>query len=335
MLAALGWSERWQALLGQVAEEGAVPGRVVRHDSSQVVVTTAEGTRSLPVRTGGENPVVGDWVAVSADAVVAVLDRTSLLRRRQADADVEQALAANVDLVFIVCGLDRPVRSGRVHRVVTLAWDAGATPVVVLTKADLVEDTGPIVDELQDAAPALEVVVVSARRGEGIDRIRELAHERTVVLFGESGAGKSTLVNTLVGEEVAATGEVRSGDAKGRHTTTTRQLHPLPGGGVLLDSPGIRAVGLWVDPEAVSATFPDIEAHAESCRFSDCSHETEPGCAVTAAVDAGEISTARFRAWRDLRQEADAMAKADHERRRSGRRGAKAMREVQRRRNPD
>ena len=150
------------------------------------------------------------------------------------------------------------------------------------------------------------------------------------MLLGESGAGKSTLVNALVGTDVAATAEVRAGDAKGRHTTTTRQLHPLPGGGVLLDSPGIRAVGLWVDPEAVDAVFPDIEALAEGCRFRDCAHGDEPGCAVLAAVEEGELAPERFEQWRSLRREAEHAAETAQERNRKGRQFGRMAREAQR-----
>jgi ribosome biogenesis GTPase len=265
---------------------------------------------------------------------VAVLPRHSLLRRRDAHADHEQALAANVDVVFIVCGLDRPMRGGRLQRVAALAWDAGATPVVVLTKADLGDDVEGVVADVRDDVHDVDVLVVSARAGSGVHDVLAAARDRTVVLLGESGAGKSTLVNALVGTEVAATGEVRTGDAKGRHTTTTRQLHPLPGGGVLLDSPGIRAVGLWVDPEAVDAVFPDIEALAEGCRFRDCAHGDEPGCAVLEAVDSGELVAERFEQWRSLRREAELAAETAQERHRRGRQHSRISREAQRMKRP-
>jgi ribosome biogenesis GTPase len=325
----LGWTDRWVALLAEVPQPGAVPGRVIRHDGTKVLVAFPD-QRAVAMAPGLEPPVVGDWVAVVDDTVVAVLPRHSLLRRRDAHVDAEQALAANVDVVFIVCGLDRPVRGGRLQRVSALAWDAGATPVVVLTKADLGEEVEAAVHEVRDDLHDVDVLVVSAVDGTGIDEVRAAARDRTVVLLGESGAGKSTLVNALVDADVAATGAVREGDSKGRHTTTTRQLHPLPGGGVLLDSPGIRAVGLWVDPEAVDAVFPDIEALAEGCRFRDCAHGEEPGCAVVAAVGSDELPRERFEAWRSLRREAMAAAESAQERHRKNKQFGRISREAQR-----
>jgi ribosome biogenesis GTPase len=280
-----------------------------------------------------ETPVVGDWVAVDGDDLVAaLLPRRSLLRRRDAIADAEQAMAANVDLLVIVCGLDRPMRDGRVQRAVALAWDAGATPLVVLTKADLVPDpvhVGETVDAVRSAVHEVDVLVVSASDGTGMADLLAVVSGQTVVLLGESGAGKSTLVNALVGEDVAATGAVRAGDAKGRHTTTTRQLHPLPGGGVLLDSPGIRAIGLWVDPEAVDAVFPELEVLASDCRFADCAHDGEPGCAVSAAVADGRLDDERLATWRAMRGEATAAARTDQERRRHERKFGKVAKQAQ------
>lgn len=325
----LGWSDRWVAHLAAVPHPDAVPGRVVRHDGTMVVVAFPE-LRSIAMAPGIDPPVVGDWVAVVDDTVVAVLPRHSLLRRRDAHVDAEQALAANVDVVFIVCGLDRPVRGGRIQRVTALAWDAGATPVVVLTKGDLVDDAEDEVAAVRQDVPAVDVLVVSAVDGVGLDEVRAAARDRTVVLLGESGAGKSTLVNALVGTDVAATGDVRAGDAKGRHTTTTRQLHPLPAGGVLLDSPGIRAVGLWVDPEAVDAVFPEIEALAEGCRFRDCAHDREPGCAVVAAAETDDVLRARLATWRSLRREAAAAAETTQERNRRGRQFGRLVKEAKR-----
>lgn len=328
-LVPFGWGDHWLALLEKVAPEGAVPGRVVRHDAIRVVVAMPE-IRSLPVRTGLESPVVGDWVAVVDDVVEAVLPRRSLLRRSNAEGERVQSLAANIDTLFVVCGLDRPVREGRLQRAVALAWDAGATPVVVLTKADLVADPAAEVAAAQGAVTGVEVVVVSVPLGVGVRHVRDLARDRTVVMLGESGAGKSTLVNALVGEEVAATGDVRSGDAKGRHTTTTRQLHPLPGGGVLLDSPGIRGVGLWVEPEAVDAVFPEIESLIGECRFGDCAHQGDLGCAVAAAVENGVLTQGRVDAWEAMRREALATNRTDQDRSRYGRRHGRSVRDGER-----
>ncbi len=306
-LAAWGWRDPWPAVLAEHAPAGAEPGRVLRHDGVAVVLALATGTRQVFLAQGGDPVVVGDWVGVLDDRVVTILPRTSLLRRRDAIADEEQPLVANVDVVLVVCGLDRPVKPGRVQRLATLAVDAGAEPTIVLTKGDLVADPADLalIDaELAVAAPGTAVLTVSSVVGTGLDELHAVVQGRTVVLLGESGAGKSTLVNALLGDDVAATGRVRTGDAKGRHTTTARELHLLPDGGVLVDTPGIRAVGVWVEPDAVDATFDDVAELAAGCRFGDCAHGSEPGCAVHAAVANGTLDAGRLAAWHALRAEA-------------------------------
>ncbi len=284
-------------------------------------------------RTLRPAPTVGDWVVVVEGAPVAVLPRTSLLTRRAAIGDATQQLAANVDGVLVVCGLDRPVRAGRIDRFVTLAWDAGAVPTVILAKADLAEDAAAIAEEIAAAHPGVDIVTASVVDDHGIDAVRALAADRTVVLVGESGAGKSSLANALLGDEVMATGEVRARDAKGRHTTTTREAHPLPGGGVLIDTPGIRAVGLTADPDAVAATYADIDDLAAGCRFSDCGHAGEPGCAVADAVAAGELAPERLEGWRALEREAAAaeLRAAPHLLRARNRRFGRIVKDAQRR----
>jgi ribosome biogenesis GTPase len=303
-----GWNDRWAALLADVPNATGA-ARVVRHDGTSLLVARAEGTDRVHLshRLDPE-PTVGDWIALVGDEPVRVLPRTGLLRRRAANTDEEQALAANVDLVLLVCGLDRPLKTGRIQRAATLAWDAGATPVLVLTKSDLLDpaEVDVVVEELRAENPGLDVVITSV--DEPMDELRDLIGDRTVTLLGESGAGKSSLVNVLTGADSAATGHVRAGDAKGRHTTTTRQLHPLPGGGAVIDSPGIRSVGLWVDPDAVDQTFADIDELSDGCRFTDCRHETEPGCAVRAAIDAGTLQADRLDDWVALRKEAESAA---------------------------
>jgi ribosome biogenesis GTPase len=226
------------------------------------------------------------------------------------------------------------VKSGRIDRAATLAWDAGATPVVVLTKAVLHPEPERVAAEVATASPGLEVLVTSAKEDVGLDPVRALVRDRTVTMLGESGAGKSSLLNALTGEELAATKAVRSGDAKGRHTTTTRELYVLPSGGVLIDSPGIRAVGLWVDPDAVDTAFPDVDELAPGCRFTDCGHDTEPGCAVRAAVEDGTLPRDRLDAWRSLRREAEAAARRaqPHEQRRYGKQFARITKDAQKRR---
>ncbi|MCB0975988.1 MAG: ribosome small subunit-dependent GTPase A [Acidimicrobiales bacterium] len=351
-LVGYGWGHRWAVRFeewlrspaaGQV--ESPRPGRVVRHDGAGLLVAVDDGP---PVRAmfGGAvepAPVVGDWIVIDRfPNPVATLERDSLLRRRAAGSDAEQPLVANVDLVLIVCGLDRPVRLGRIQRTMTLANDAHAESLVVLTKADLVGPEVPAAAEVTvaEAHPDLRVVTLSARGGWGIDDLLDHVGRRTVALIGESGAGKSTLVNALVAEHVALEGVVRDGDSKGRHTTTSRQLHRLDTGGVLVDTPGIREVGIFADADAVAETFPDVEALAASCRFRDCAHDTEPGCAVLAAVQEGSLAEDRLRRWKALDAEAESSrlrsdpAAARSEARRMGRIGREAVRQKYGRRGP-
>lgn len=313
LLPALGWSDRWVALAATAAEElraPSEPGRVIRHDGALVTVATADGLEAVPVLASIEpQPVVGDWVLVAEGAVRATLDRSSLLRRRDTTRDVEQPIVANVDIVFIVCGLDRPLSAGRVQRATALAVDAGAQPIIVLTKADAVDDPKAFVGLMEDGNPGVDVLLTSSREGEGLDALRERAAGWTVVMIGESGAGKSRLTNALCEDEVALVGDVREGDNKGRHTTSHREIHLLANGGILVDTPGIRSVGLWTDTEAVDAAFDDVEELAAECRFSDCAHQGEPGCAVRAAIARGELDPARLAAWRSLTDEADQAAK--------------------------
>ncbi len=338
-LEAYGWGERWTPGFREVASSwpDAQPGRVVRHDGSAVLAVTVDGAlEHLHVPPGADPPpVVGDWVALdrSAQVVVAVVPRHSLLRRQDPGTGGEQPLVANVDVVFVVCGLDRPVKPGRIERSVTLAWDAGATPVVVLTKADLVADPERRAETVRRGGPGIDVILTSATTGDGLGEVRRRCHDSTVVLLGESGAGKSTMTNALAGGDVAATGVVRGGDSKGRHTTTARHLYPLPSGGVLVDTPGLRAVGLSVDLDAVAATFADVEATAAGCRFDDCRHDREPGCAVIEAVATGALATERWENWTGLLREAEAAERRadEHERRQHERRSGRGAREAQRR----
>jgi ribosome biogenesis GTPase len=316
-LAAIGYSDRWAALLG---EHGAAvePARVLRHDGVAVQVATPAGERMVKLRRGIDPLTVGDWLAVEGETVVGLLDRASLLRRRAAGGDDHQLLAANVDLVLLVCGLDRPITAGRVQRGEALAWDAGAHPVLVLAKADLADDLGAALASVEAAHPGLEVIVTASTSGLGIEDLRRRLSGHTSVMLGESGAGKSSLVNAVLGTEAAAVGAVRAGDAKGRHTTTNRQLHRVPGGGVVIDSPGIREVGLAGDEDAVDATFADIDEIGEECHFADCGHAGEPGCAIAMAIEAGQITLERLEAYQALRKEAASAARrADEHARRA------------------
>jgi ribosome biogenesis GTPase len=322
-LRAFGWNSHWAELLRAVPGD-AVPARVVRHDGVALVVAGPDGIVSAPLGARLEpEATVGDWVALVDGRPAAVLPRTSLLRRRAALRDVEQVLAANVDVVLLVCGLDRPVKSGRIQRGATLASEAGARPVIVLTKAATSADAARVAERVAAANPGIEVIVSSVREGVGTDELLAVARDMTVALVGESGAGKSSIVNALLGKEAAAVGAERESDSKGRHTTTTRFLHVLPGGGTLIDSPGIRSIGLWGDSDAVAETFADIAALADGCRFADCGHDTEPDCAVKDAVAEGALASERLAAWRALEAESEANAQRELEasRRPASRRG--------------
>lgn len=313
-LGPLGWDEDWEAR-AQGAE--GVAGRVVRQDRGWVQVARAvdrvDAMRTRADRVG--TPVVGDWVTTVDDEVAAVLERRNELRRADPVGEGAQVLAANLDRVLVVLGLDRPIKAGRVQRAVVQAWDSGAAPAAVLTKADLVEDAEAVRAELDAANPGLDVVAVSSTDGSGIDDLRRRVEGGMVVLLGESGAGKSSLLNALARGDVAAIGGVRDTDAKGRHTTTRRELHLLPGGGLVVDTPGVRAIGIHADVEAIDAAFPDVSEPALDCRFGDCTHDTEPGCAVLAALAAGNLDPDRLEAYRELLAEGAWAQRPDHERR--------------------
>jgi ribosome biogenesis GTPase len=310
-LAPLGWDERWASTL-ESAEPGALPGRVLQHHGAGLVVALPGGTETIMLtKRLDPEPTVGDWVAVIDNEAIAVLDRRSLLRRRSAHGDKEQQLAANVDTVLLVCGLDRPVKDGRIQRGTTIARDAGARPVVILTKAaigDADSDPEQAAADVRIAHPGIDVVITSVNEGLGLDELRALIGTDTVTLLGESGAGKSSIVNALLGSEIVPIGSVRKGDSKGRHTTTGRELHLLPSGGVLIDTPGIRAVGLVAEDDAVAETFSDVDEVAEMCRFADCQHDGQPGCAIANALESGELLAGRVEGWRRLREESEAIA---------------------------
>jgi ribosome biogenesis GTPase len=331
----LGWDDRWAEALLEV-EPAADPGRVLRHHGAGLVLALPDGPRTLMfTHRLDPEPTVGDWVAVLDGEVVAVLPRRSLLRRRAPHGDGEQQLAANVDRVLLVCGLDRPVKDGRIQRGTAIAHDAGAEAVVVLTKSERPEsaDATDAAAEVRAGNPGVPVVVTSVKEGRGLDELHELIRGRTVTLLGESGAGKSSIVNALLGTEVVLTGEVRDGDAKGRHTTTGRELHLLADDGVLIDTPGIREVGLVGEAEAVAETFAEVSELAETCRFSDCHHETEPGCAIVAAIAAGELDLVRVERWKALRDETEAaqLRAQPHEKRRHDKRFARITKDAQKR----
>lgn len=292
-------------------------GRVARVDRGAVDVLITAGDAFATVRatpsTHELGPVVGDWVALSQlDAdwrVDAVLPRRTVIERSAASGrSVAQVLAANIDVVFVAMPVTPEPKLALVERMIALAWDSGATPVIVVTKSDLSEEVDAIVADIADAAPGVDVVSVNVLSPDGLSSLSPyLLQGRTVCVLGRSGAGKSSLVNALLGEEVLDTADVRR-DGKGRHTTTHRELHILPGGAAIVDTPGLRGAGLFVSDEGLDLAFADIEELVGSCRFNDCSHTQEPGCAVLQAVEDGELPQRRLDSWRKLQREARWMA---------------------------
>lgn len=265
-------------------------------------------------------PAVGDWVVIrkepgqgGAASIRAILPRRSLFTRRDPGDKAErleaQVLAANVDTAFIVAAADQRWSARRIERYVTLAYEAGVEPVVVITKADQAEDGPALLAEASSLAPGLKAVLVCAPEGRGLEELTPwLATGKTVVLLGSSGAGKSTLLNALAGHNVASTKAVRSDDDRGRHTTTHRELFRLPSGALVIDSPGLREIQILAGEEALAMAFADVEEIAARCRFRDCSHGSEPGCAVRTALESGELDAGRYAGWRKIKREVDFLA---------------------------
>jgi ribosome biogenesis GTPase len=317
-LSALGFDPFFES---QVDPSGGIPARVAAEHRGAYEVWSASGAgrAQLPgrLRVGSEGagaPAVGDWVLVKdapgPDRTVTierVLERrTAFTRGASGRAARAQVVAANVDLVFVVCGLDADFNVRRIERYLARIWESGAQPSVILNKADVCADPSARVAEVESRACAVPVHVISALRYQGIGTVRACIHDRmTVALVGSSGAGKSTLVNALLGEERMRTGRVRASDGRGCHVTTHRQLVALPGGGLLLDTPGMRELQV-LDEGGIDTVFGDIAALASHCRFRDCRHDTEPGCAVKAAVESGALDADRFEHYQKLEREARA-----------------------------
>jgi ribosome biogenesis GTPase / thiamine phosphate phosphatase len=287
-----------------VLPPGTTLARVVRVDRGAVELATPTGLRRVSAALA---PVVGDWLAVDdGGEPVVVLPRRSLLVRAAAQGtSTVQPLAAGVDVVLVCVAVSPRVQVRRVERLLALVWDSGATPVVVVTKADLTADVGEVRARLRPHAPGVDVVAVSAEAGDVGALDPWLRAGTTLALLGTSGAGKSTLLNALAGQDLAATGAVRATDGKGRHVTTARELFVLPGGAVVIDTPGLRGVGLHDSPQGVALAFADVEDLGSACRFADCAHDGEPGCAVAASVEAGDLAQVRVDSWRRLKREAD------------------------------
>ena len=317
-LTRLGWSAQWQSDLDSLADGALSPARVAEEHRDGYVVFTADSALRATVtgrlrheaRDARELPAVGDWVAIDAApgasaTIRHVLPRRSALVRKTAGTRTDaQVVAANVDLVFVVTSANQDFNAARLARYLTAVWESGAQPVVLVTKADLAADVDPFVAEAAAASPGADVLAVSAIDGRGVDDVTaRLAPGVTAAFVGSSGVCKSTLVNRLLGEERLAVREVRAHDDRGVHTTTSRQLIELPSGASVIDTPGMRELLPWDAAGGLAAAFADVAELAAACRFRDCKHASEPGCAVLAATGDGSLPAERLEQWRALERE--------------------------------
>jgi ribosome biogenesis GTPase len=326
-LANLGWSGFFAAHLAPHAADGLFPARVIAQE--KLLYLAHNGSTELSAELSGrfrheaerldKFPAVGDWVAVkphSEDAAIvhALLPRRTGISRKEAwTKTAEQVIAANVDTVFLVSGLDQEFNPRRIERYVATVLRGGATPVVILNKTDLCADPAPVIARLGPIAAGIAVHPVSAVGDSGLDALKAYVRPgETVALIGSSGVGKSTIINRLLGVERQGTGEVSRAVGKGRHVTTRRELIPIPGGGLLMDTPGLRELQLWGDERDLSAAFEDIAALAAQCRFRDCRHGDEPGCAVRAALESGELEPERLRNYEKMQRELRFLEKRQH-----------------------
>jgi ribosome biogenesis GTPase len=338
-LASLGLTDRERALFATCAEKGLELARVSRVDRGLPLIVSERGVERAEPAThllksasdSASRAVVGDWVAFTRleghemPIIEAILPRKSCFSRKDpGDAAGEQVLISNVDVVLVVQSLSGDgVNLRRLERELVMAWESGGVPVVVLTKADLVADPEHLREAVEQVAFGVDVVVESAVTGMGIEEVRRHVPEGvTAAILGGSGVGKSTLINRLVGEDVLATREVRAVDDKGRHTTVAREMVPISEGGVIIDTPGMRAIALWDAEDGMEAAFPDIERLAALCRFGDCAHESEPGCAVIAAVEADELPARRLESYKYLKAEMAATAQRREEKARRDKKAA-------------
>lgn len=338
LLAVYGWSPVWQTAFDGIGLADASPGRVVADHGHKyrIVTLRGEGWAELSGRIQHELgdrsafPAVGDWIAVrlmaegGTDGIIhGILPRASRISRRAAGSvPTEQMIAANVDVLLLVAALNLDFNLRRLERYLVMAWNSGANPVILLSKADLCDDPERYVRETESIAPGVPVIAVSAKEDRGREQLEALLRPgMTVALTGSSGAGKSTILNWLAGKEIQDTQEIREDDSRGRHTTTHRELFILPQGAVMIDTPGMRELGLWEDGGGWSEAFTDIEELGRNCRFADCRHEREEGCAVKAAVDSGELDPKRLENYRKTERELKYQASKEQVRQRNDRKG--------------
>ncbi|MDJ0807805.1 MAG: ribosome small subunit-dependent GTPase A [Gammaproteobacteria bacterium] len=302
----LGWSPFFQQQLSLEEWDTYEVGRVVEHHRSSIVVKTKQGDNTLPLATSMPLLTVGDWILLDSDGRFhRALDRLSLFSRKAAGSKLaQQLIAANIDTVFVVCSLNDGFNLNRIERYLALAGDAGVEPVVVLTKSDCCDDPQAFVHQVQSLDPLLRVEAVNALSPASSRILTSWCGTgKTVAFLGSSGVGKSTLINTLLGQATQATSAIRDDDSKGRHTTTARSLHILPAGGILLDTPGMRELQLADCEQGINEAFSDISDLSAECRFTDCQHQNEPGCAVRAAIESGRLDERRLQNYHKLMRE--------------------------------
>ncbi|HDB1449166.1 TPA: ribosome small subunit-dependent GTPase A [Vibrio cholerae] len=301
----LGMRPFFQQQLSLEELENSSLGRIIEHHKSEVVLMSDNGTLRLNLLPKLEAVCVGDWVVFDHERILRVLERQSLFQRKAAGSTLKrQLIAANIDCVFIVSSLNEDFSLNRIERYLALANEAGAQPVIVLTKADLCPDPDDIREQVQKLDPLLSVHCVNALDSQDVSVLENYCQKgKTIAFLGSSGVGKSTLVNRLLGRHEMETGHIREQDSKGRHTTTHRAIKRLPRGGLLMDTPGMRELQLSDVKEGIQLTFADIESLASQCRFSDCLHENEPGCAVREALESGELSSRRLDNYKKLLRE--------------------------------
>lgn len=302
----LGWRPFFQQQLTLEEWDDCLPARVIEQHRSNLIVLSEQGSLSLPVTPSMPPLTVGDWVLLNHNKHFhRVLEQVSIFSRKASGSKVqEQLIASNIDTLFVVCSMNNDFNLNRIERYLALANEAGVEPVVVLTKADCCDDPDDFKYQVQAIDSFLMVETVNALDHESVDALKHwCGNGKTVAFMGSSGVGKSTLINTLLGSSSQSTGSIREDDSKGRHTTTSRSLHLIPTGGLLLDTPGMRELQLADCEQGVDETFSEITALADQCRFQDCQHENEPGCAIQQALEAGELDPRRFNNYLKLMRE--------------------------------
>ncbi len=319
----LGWNQFFEKQFEPYKPQNLIPARIAREHKNIYIVLDQDGEMLAEVsgkfrhlaNSKGGFPAVGDWVGLTRRddnraTIHALLPRQSAFVRKVAGVETEeQVVAANIDTIFIVCGLDSNYRLRRIERYLTLAWESGAVPVILLNKSDICRDLSLRISEVETLAIGVSVHAISATTGAGLDALSQyLKPGRTAAFLGSSGVGKSSIINSLLGDERLAVNAVREDDSRGRHTTTSRELLLLPDGGIVIDTPGMRELQVWGDDEGLRQTFDDIEALGVQCRFRDCSHLKEPGCAVRDAIEKGKLDPDRFQSYLKLRKELEYLA---------------------------